>query len=216
MMSIFRANSEPAEPVQLADGAVLVIRPIVAEDKAALARSFERLSDESRYRRFFSPKQHLSEAELAYLTELDHSDREAFVAVDPESADVVGVARYTRSASLPDRAEIAVVVADDWQRRGVARALLERLTAHAREQGIRFFTARMKAFNQAALGAIAEVGRGPRAHAGVDRGRGAHRTSGERHRVAVTGAAADRRATPLGSPLARWRTSSPPKRTAAP
>jgi RimJ/RimL family protein N-acetyltransferase len=85
------------------------------------ARTFDRLSDESRYRRFFSPKQHLSDPELAYLTELDHRDREAFVAIELGTADCVGVARYTRSPLASDRAELAVVVADDWQRRGVGR-----------------------------------------------------------------------------------------------
>jgi RimJ/RimL family protein N-acetyltransferase len=157
-MSIFRAHRPQPESVALPDGALLAIRPIAPGDKAALMRTFERLSEESRYRRFFSPKQHLSEAELAYFTELDHSDREAFVAIDPESDDLVGVARYTRSPSSPQRAELAVVVADDWQRRGVARLLLERLTAHARHQGITFFSARMKSFNQAALAAIGELG----------------------------------------------------------
>jgi GNAT superfamily N-acetyltransferase len=157
-MSIFRAKPEQPESVRLADGAVLLIRPIAPTDKAALARTFDRLSEESRYRRFFSPKQHLSDPELAYLTELDHREREAFVAIEPGTANCVGVARYTRSRLAPDRAELAVVVADDWQRRGVGRVLLERLTAHARHQGIRFFSARMKAFNQAALGAITELG----------------------------------------------------------
>ena len=196
-MPMFRTKLERPESIRLADGAALAIRPIAPTDKLALTRTFDRLSEESRYRRFFSPKQHLSDAELAYLTELDHSDREAFVAIDPESADCVGVARYTRSTAVPDRAELAVVVADDWQRRGVGRVLLERLTVHARQQGIRCFSARMKAFNQGALAAIAGLGEVRELHARVHRSGGADRASRERHRDAAGRVAPDGRESPL-------------------
>src|SRR5437660_3402126 len=66
--------------VTLRDGVSIFIRPIDAGDKAALVQGFEKLSPESRYRRFFSPLSRLSERDLAYLTEVDHHDHEALIA----------------------------------------------------------------------------------------------------------------------------------------
>jgi hypothetical protein len=71
----------------------LTIRPIAATDRDALAESFERLSPESRYLRFFSAISQLSSAQLDYLTDVDHHDHEALVAVDDATGDIVGVAR---------------------------------------------------------------------------------------------------------------------------
>jgi RimJ/RimL family protein N-acetyltransferase len=122
------------------DGAELAIRPIGADDKRLLAEGFERLSPQSRYRRFFRPLDRLSERDLAYLTEIDHSDHEALVAIDPQSGELVGVARYVRGVE-PQLAEVSVVVGDPWQRRGVATALLERLIERAREAQITHFVA---------------------------------------------------------------------------
>jgi GNAT superfamily N-acetyltransferase len=122
------------------DRAELAIRPIGPDDKQLLAEGFERLSPQSRYRRFFRPLDRLSERDLSYLTEIDHFDHEALVAIDPQSGDLVGVARYVRGAE-PQLAEVSVVVGDPWQRRGVATALLERLVERAREAQITHFVA---------------------------------------------------------------------------
>src|SRR6476469_1483205 len=86
------------------------IRPIEPDDRDALARGFDRLSERSRYRRFLSPRGPLSEAELSYLTEVDHRDHEALVAVDPETNEGVGVARFIRSAEDPALAEIDAIL----------------------------------------------------------------------------------------------------------
>jgi hypothetical protein len=90
----------------------LVIRPIEPGDRTAVLAGFDRLSAESRYRRFLSPHDHLTAAELRYLTDVDHHDHEALVAVDPDTGEGVGVARYVRDPQRPDSAEIAVAVAD--------------------------------------------------------------------------------------------------------
>jgi len=119
------------QTITLRDGARLTLRPIAPEDKPLLAASFERLSEESRYRRFFSTINELSSAQLDYLVDVDHSDHEAIIAVDPASGEMLGVARYIRSGEDPQSAEVAVTVADDWQGRGLGRALLDRLT-HSR------------------------------------------------------------------------------------
>jgi len=129
-----------AQRVRTRDGAELVIRPIQPDDKRLIAEGFERLSPESRYRRFFRPLDRLTERDLAYLTEIDHTDHEALAAIDPESGELVGVARYVRGAE-PQLAEVSVVVGDPWQRRGVATALLERLVERARDAQITHFVA---------------------------------------------------------------------------
>jgi GNAT superfamily N-acetyltransferase len=134
------------------------IRPIEPDDKDALARGFDRLSDRSRYRRFLSPRGPLTEAELIYLTEVDHHDHEALVAVEPETGEGVGVARFVRSTEDPKLAELAVAVADDWQGHGVGSMLAAELAKRARDEGITCFTALALAENDAMLGLLQELG----------------------------------------------------------
>ncbi len=141
--------AEGAE-VEIRDGTELLLRPIEPSDKQALADGFERLSPESRYRRFFAPVSRLSSTDLRYLTEIDHRDHEAILAVVPGSGEAVGVARYVRGDD-PTVAEVAVTVLDDWQGRGVATALLDRLVARARENGIERFLALVLADNAEAI-----------------------------------------------------------------
>jgi RimJ/RimL family protein N-acetyltransferase len=129
-----------AQRVRTRDGVELVIRQVRPDDKALIAEGIERLSPESRYRRFFRPLDHLSERDLVYLTEIDHTDHEALAAIDPETGALVGVARYVRGAE-PHLAEVSVAVGDPWQRRGVATALLERLVERARDAQITHFVA---------------------------------------------------------------------------
>jgi RimJ/RimL family protein N-acetyltransferase len=133
---------------RLRDGAQILIRPIRPEDREELAAGMERLSPESRYRRFFTPTSGLSPSELSYLTEVDHHDHEALVALEPDTGLGVGVARFVRSAEDRERAEVAVAVADSWHNRGVATALLGRLTERAREEGVRRFSAEILADNR--------------------------------------------------------------------
>jgi GNAT superfamily N-acetyltransferase len=134
------------------------IRPIEPDDRDALARGFDRLSEQSRYRRFLSPRGPLSQAELSYLTEVDHHDHEALVAVDPETEEGVGVARFIRSPEDPAVAELAVAVADDWQRQGVGSVLAAELAKRARDEGITCFTALALAENDAILGLLQDLG----------------------------------------------------------
>jgi RimJ/RimL family protein N-acetyltransferase len=136
----------------------LEIRPIAPDDKAGLATAFERLSDESRYRRFLSPHGRLSPAELRCLTEVDHHDHEALVALDAVTGEGVGVARYVRDRERHGSAELAVAVADDWQGRGVGTELLRRLADRAREEGIGRFTALILADNEPMAHLLAELG----------------------------------------------------------
>jgi protein lysine acetyltransferase len=142
--------SPPAVHVIIDGGLELLLRPLRPDDKRRIAQAFERLSPETRYRRFFAPLPRLSEQDLRYLTEVDHHDHEALAAVNPENGAIVGVARYVRRDD-PTEAEVAVVVGDPWQGRGVATALLQRLVARAREEGIDHFVALVMSDNTDAL-----------------------------------------------------------------
>jgi GNAT superfamily N-acetyltransferase len=139
-----------SERVEVGQGRVIVVRPISADDKESLSAAFERLSPESRYRRFFAPLERLSAQDLAYLTEVDHHDHEALIALDPGDGWIVGVTRYVRSED-PTEAEVAVVVGDPWQGLGVGSALLERLVERARVEGIDHFVALVMSDNEEAL-----------------------------------------------------------------
>lgn len=132
------------------------IRPIAAGDRDALAVAFEGLSPESRYLRFFTPVARLSEAQLRYLTEIDHHDHEALLAIDDATGAIIGVARYVRTDA--GAAEPAVVVGDDWQGHGVGTRLLDALAARARDEGVRSFAALVLAHNDAALAALRHLG----------------------------------------------------------
>jgi GNAT superfamily N-acetyltransferase len=134
------------------------IRPVRRSDARLLLRGFARLSDESRYQRFLAPMPELSESMVRYLTDVDHHDHEALVALDDATGEGVGVARYVRDSSDPRRAEAAVTVIDDWQGRGVGTLLLELLAGRAREEGIERFTALMLASNDEMMELLESLG----------------------------------------------------------
>ena len=142
----------------LRDGSRVDVRPIAGTDKELIRQGFARLSPESRYRRFLSSMPALDDRALAYLTELDHHDHEALIALDVESHEGVGVARFVRDSAEPASAEVAVTVVDDWQGRGLGTALLGELADRAREEGVRRFTALVLAENRNMLGMLGELG----------------------------------------------------------
>ena len=148
----------PTRSFRLKDGAEISIRPIAPDDKAQLKATFERLSDESRFRRFLSPKNELTPQELAFLTEIDHRDHEALVAVEARRLEGVGVARYVRSQHDFGVAEVAVTVADDWQHRGVGSALLAELVERARAEGVRRFSAVVHSSNRPMFELLDQLG----------------------------------------------------------
>jgi RimJ/RimL family protein N-acetyltransferase len=151
-------ESRGAREIVLRDGSPVVVRPIRAADRDAIRAAFERLSPESRYRRFLSAIDHLTEAQLTYLTEVDHRDHEALVAYDRASRDGIGVARFVRDRDVPTRAEAAVVVDDEWQGRGLGTALCQLLAQRAREEGLERFVSTLLATNDPMLHLIDSLG----------------------------------------------------------
>jgi hypothetical protein len=91
-------TDDDAERARLRDGSTVHIRPISADDRELLRSGFEDLSEHSRYMRFQAPMASLSDKQLAYLTDVDHHDHEALVALAsaPGEPDIVGVARFIR------------------------------------------------------------------------------------------------------------------------
>jgi RimJ/RimL family protein N-acetyltransferase len=152
MMSVMtaplRTATREATETRLRDGSVVVIREIEPSDAAALVRFHEALSHDTIRMRYFSAHPHLSAVETTRLTTVDHRDRQAYVALVGD--DIIGVGRYERNGAT-DEAEVAFVIADAWQGRGLGSILLARLAEHARACGLRRLTASTLADNRAML-----------------------------------------------------------------
>jgi len=149
--SVHASSVQPANALVLPDGSRLRLRPLGFDDRDGLAALFARLSPESRYRRFLSPKPKLTIRELAYLTDIDHVHHEAIAAVDQRDGSIVGVARYVRVADRAGVAEVAFEVADELQRMGIGTALVGRTVRCARANGITLLTATTLWENRPAL-----------------------------------------------------------------
>jgi RimJ/RimL family protein N-acetyltransferase len=125
----------------LADGTRLRLRPLGSDDRDGVAALFARLSPESRYRRFLSPKRELTPRELARLTDIDHLHHEAFAAIDQRDDSIVGVGRYVHIADRPGVADLAVEVTDELQNMGIGTALARHTVQRARDNGFALLTA---------------------------------------------------------------------------
>lgn len=155
--------------VTLRDGRVVDVRPLEPRDRRALAIAVARLSDETRYLRFATPKPHLTERELDFLVGVDHHSHEAILAVDPRTGHGVAVVRYVEVPGEQGVAEIAATVADDWQGRGLGRALLSKLAARAREEGYATLRASVLATNRRSIAMLRRAGFVPHAGSGIMR-----------------------------------------------
>ncbi len=148
--------------VVLADGGTVRIRPIRPDDAPGHRALFGRLSPETRYYRFFSPKQELTDAEVAYFTTVDYRDRMALVALTGDR--MIAVARYDRlrppddDPDAPPEAEVAFVIDDEHQGRGIGSMMLELLAVAARDAGIERFTAEVLPDNQRMLRVFHDAG----------------------------------------------------------
>lgn len=140
-----RPDLRPTSVVELRDGSQVTLHPMHAEDHERLVRFHHTLSPETTHLRFFAVHPELSSTELHRFTHVDHLDREAIVATAED--EIVGVARFDR---LDDRrdAEVAFVVADSWQGRGLGTVLFQALAQRAREVGIARFVADTLAYNR--------------------------------------------------------------------
>ncbi len=140
--------------VVLRDGRTCHVRPITPEDAGRLVAFHSQLSPETIYFRFFAPYPELTDRDVRRFVTVDHDDRAALVAT--KGGELLAVARYDR---VDDRdAEVAFVVRDDHQGRGIGAMLLEHLAAAAWERGVRRFVAEVLPNNHRMLSTFREAG----------------------------------------------------------
>ncbi|MBA2952422.1 GNAT family N-acetyltransferase [Nocardioides sp. MAH-18] len=139
-MSRVTASTAPAHweaDVLLRDGRAAHIRPIRAEDRDVFLEFYDRVSDQSKYYRFFSPMPRLSERDIERFINVDNVDRVAFVLT--LQGQIIAVGRY--DVIKPGEAEVAFLVEDQHQGRGIGQLLLEHLAQAGRERGVERFVA---------------------------------------------------------------------------
>ncbi|MGV9940067.1 bifunctional acetate--CoA ligase family protein/GNAT family N-acetyltransferase [Streptomyces sp. NPDC003401] len=149
--------------VVLRDGGTARIRPITVDDAERLVSFYEQVSDESKYYRFFAPYPRLSAKDVHRFTHHDFVDRVGLAAT--VGGEFIATVRYDRigadGAAAPspaDEAEVAFLVQDAHQGRGVASALLEHIAAVARERGIRRFAAEVLPANTKMIKVFTDAG----------------------------------------------------------
>ena len=140
--------------VLLRDGRTAHIRPIQPEDRELLVEFYSRVSDQSKYYRFFSPMPELSERDLDRFTQVDHRDRVAMILL--VAGQMIAVGRY--DMIRPGYAEVAFLVEDAHQGRGIGQLLLEHLAQAGRERGIEEFVAEVLPDNQAMIHTFKDAG----------------------------------------------------------
>lgn len=141
--------------VVLVDGGIVHLRPVRADDADRIVRFHGRQSRESIYFRYFSPMPELSDRELDRLMSVDYVSRMAFVAVLGD--EIIGMASYDVWREQ-NKAEVAFIVDDEHQRRGLATVLLEYLIVAARENGLDALTAQVLPSNRRMLSVFRQVG----------------------------------------------------------
>ncbi|MFE1961200.1 GNAT family N-acetyltransferase [Streptomyces sp. NPDC059479] len=149
--------------VVLRDGGTARIRPITEDDAERLVSFYEQVSDESKYYRFFAPYPRLSAKDVHRFTHHDQVDRVGLAVT--VGGEFIATVRYDRidgrgrPASTPaDEAEVAFLVQDAHQGRGIASALLEHIAAVARERGIRRFAAEVLPANTKMIKVFRDAG----------------------------------------------------------
>ncbi len=140
------ASAEPgSRTFRLPDGTLACTRPIRPEDGVFLSRGLARLSPAGHAYRFLHYRKRFTAAELHYLTNCDFIDHIAIVLTildhHGRQVDGVGVTRCVRTREDHELAEVAIVIVDEWQRRGGGTALLRHLRDLALTAGILRWTA---------------------------------------------------------------------------
>jgi GNAT superfamily N-acetyltransferase len=147
-----RFTDEWSAVERLSDGTKVRLRLLRRGDRKPLVEGFDSLSEETRYRRFFTAMPRLTESMIRKLLDVDGENRVALVAEaadgEAEPRGFWGIARFSRLLESPDLAEAAVAVVDPLQRRGLGKLLLTRLADAARERGITHFQAEIQRTNE--------------------------------------------------------------------
>ncbi|GAB2920014.1 bifunctional GNAT family N-acetyltransferase/acetate--CoA ligase family protein [Micromonospora polyrhachis] len=142
--------------VLLSDGTTVHLRQIHPDDAPAIVAMHSRFSERTRYLRYFSPYPRIPDRDLRRFVTVDHRDREAFVVLS--GVDIIAVGRYDRLGPEAIEAEVAFVVEDAYQGRGIGSVLLEHLAEAARQEGITRFVAEVLPANAKMLRVFADFG----------------------------------------------------------
>ena len=141
------------------DGTPITIRPITAADFDLEQEFVGRLSPASGYQRLMSARR-LSAEEIRGFTDIDYTREMALIATRSVNGRErqIGVARYVKDENAPGDAEFAIVLADDWQGRGLGKKLLASLLAAARVSGVRRAVATTLSTNDGMLALARRLG----------------------------------------------------------
>jgi RimJ/RimL family protein N-acetyltransferase len=145
----------------LKDGTPVTIRAIRKDDKESIHNAFRALDREAVYRRFFAPKQDLTEDELEQVTDVDFNQVVALVATVSQAGGeiVVGDGRYVADKEgKPEQAELGFVIAESYRGRGIATILLRHLARIAHHAGLSAFEADVLAYNAPMLAVFERSG----------------------------------------------------------
>jgi protein lysine acetyltransferase len=134
--------------VRLRDGTELHLRPVLPCDNARVVHGPVEFSSDTLYRRFQTTRTPTASL-MTYLFEVDYVHHFVWVLTDGVEGPVVADVRFVRDESDPTVAEIAFIVGDDYQGRGVGTLLMEALAVAARAGGVVRFTARVLSENYA-------------------------------------------------------------------
>lgn len=154
---MFDAKSYGARE-SLRDGRQIEIRALRPEDEAGMLAALARTSAQSLQRRFFVMKRHFSDAERAFFVNVDFRNHVALVALaeDDGKISIVGCGRYV--VGEPGCAEMAFMVIDAWQGRGIGSILMRHLIDVARSAGLHELTAEVLSENAAMLNLFGRFG----------------------------------------------------------
>jgi acetate---CoA ligase (ADP-forming) len=141
--------------VVLRDGSTVTVRPLSAADEAALARFYRKLSEESRYMRFFSPSIDFDHAAHRFA-EVEPGSRYGIVALAGADGAIVAHAAFFRTS--PGRAEVALAVADRYQNRGLGTILLGQVAEAADRAGLGMLEGVVHPANRRMLDLLQEIG----------------------------------------------------------
>lgn len=157
---------ERAAPLK--DGTVIHLRPIRPDDAPRLVALFDRLSQQTAYQRFFSVLKRLPPAYARVFANVNYRQRLAIVAEreTPAGPELIGVGRYEPADAtelapgivptvVPTEVEVAFVVQDGWQGRGLGSILLDEVLRAAVARGVQRFRAFVLADNHRMLGLLA-------------------------------------------------------------
>jgi GNAT superfamily N-acetyltransferase len=153
-------SGDQGAPAVLDDGTSVLLRPAGHDDGPAILDGFARCSADTRYFRFLSGGYQLTDERLNELIDADHRVHAVWLALDRNApgTPVAALARFVRSWEEPDVAEVAFIVADDYQGRGIGRLLLDALRVSAAVDGVTTFVANTLAENRPMLALLLHRG----------------------------------------------------------